>query len=313
MLPWQDVANTHLALCGEYQAAKQLGVLCMIQRIAVRILLEHKGRVLVLRRSDGRESILGKYELPGGRVFAGEQPEDTLRRYLRDDLGIHEDIRLSLNDALTYTDADDRGIQYAIFLYRAIIDDIKRSFTLSEHYDKYTWYNPDNFHIDKLTELTRLILRIKQVAPVPELVEDSTSLAMPTVYTDGGSRGNPGPSAGGYILLDKKGDLIRQGGQFIGVTTSDQAEYRAVRLGLAAALREGWNCIELRSDSSLVVNQLNGTHKVKEPELEEIFKSVKNLVRYFEKVKFVHIPREQNSLADGIVNKILDKIEQSKV
>lgn len=283
----------------------------MIQRIAVRLLLEHRGRLLVLRRADGRESILGKYELPGGRVMAGEQPEDALRRYLRDDLGVADDMTLSLNDALTYTDADDRGIQYAIFLYKAVLHDATRAFSLSSHYDKYVWYHADRFDAEKLTDLSRIILGVERASAKASFTDDSVSQAKCLIYTDGGSRGNPGPSATGFVLVNSAGDVVEQGGRFIGNTTNNQAEYQAVQMGMKAALARRWRIAECRIDSLLVVNQLNGLYKIKNPELEPLYQRVKEVAAQFEKIKFVHIPREQNRLADGMVNKVLDEAERN--
>ena len=89
----------------------------MKQRLSVRAIINDGGKALVLRRANGRPTILNKYELPGGKLAYNEQPEDALRRYLHDDAGLH--IQSSqLFDAVTYIDHDDRGIQYAVVVYR---------------------------------------------------------------------------------------------------------------------------------------------------------------------------------------------------
>lgn len=281
----------------------------MTQRIAVRILLERRQHPLLLRRAEGRQSILGKYELPGGRVELGEQPENAAQRYVRDDVGIVTGVLLQLVDVLTYSDADDRNIQYAVVIYRAVLTDEKRLITLSHRYDKYIWYQPSRVAADQLTGLTQYVL---DIAPSAAAVErPALHDTVPLLYTDGGSRGNPGPSAAGYILFDQAGEIVGQGGEYLGVTTNNQAEYQAVHIGLEAALARGWRTLECRLDSMLVVNQLNGVYKIKNRELWPVYDRVQELIARFEKVTFVHVPRQHNQLADGMVNKTLDAAQQA--
>src|SRR3990167_7939873 len=92
----------------------------MKQRISVRALIKSDNKILLLRRANGRDSILGKYELPGGKLAYGEQPEDTLRRYLHEDAGLHIQTA-ELFDAVTYIDRDDRDIQYAVIVYEVVL------------------------------------------------------------------------------------------------------------------------------------------------------------------------------------------------
>ena len=126
------------------------------------------------------------------------------------------------------------------------------------------------------------------------------------IYTDGGSRGNPGPSALGAVVGG------REYGEYLGVMTNNQAEYRAVVFALKKAKQligkkkaEEME-VEVRMDSELIVRQLNGEYKIKEPELQPLFVEVWNLRLDFKKVDFVHVPREQNKAADRMVNKALD-------
>lgn len=284
----------------------------MIQRIAVRLLLKRRGRPLLLRRSTGRESILGRYELPGGRVHEGEQPEDALRRYLREDMGVQEKLHFVLHDALTYIDDDDRGIQYAVIVYRCSCPS-EVDISLQQHYDKYVWYHGGRPEQKRLTGLTWAILGAVANKSRVAAADGATDQRLPVVYTDGGSRGNPGSSATGFVLFDEVGDVVEQGGSFLGVTTNNQAEYQAVREGLEAALRRGWRGVEFRIDSLLVVNQLNGVYKVKNRDLWPVHEHIKELMGKFERIRFVHVPRELNRLADGMVNRILDEHENSSV
>lgn len=280
----------------------------MIQRISVRICVSSGNRTLLVRRAEGRPSILGKYELPGGRVQEAEQPEDAARRHLVQNLGMSKSLQLQLDDAMTYVDSDDRTIQYAVIVYRAAVAKTKRSISLSPRYDKYVWYGSGRLEPGLITEVSQLILgAFSPIAPSqgqPQTISDRVDEGV-VVYTDGGSRGNPGPSAGGYVVMDGN-EVVDQGGEYLGITTNNQAEYHGVRLGLEAAVRLGVQSLEVRVDSMLVANQLNGIYKIKNRELWPVNERVRELVSQFKRVKFVHIPREMNQLADGMVNRTLD-------
>lgn len=126
------------------------------------------------------------------------------------------------------------------------------------------------------------------------------------LYSDGGSRGNPGPSASGYVLLDATGKIIKKGGEYLGITTSNQAEYQALKLGLEEALSLGHNTVSVYLDSLLVVNQMKGVFKVKNRDLWPIHQSIKEITKKFKDVTFKHVPRELNKMADKEVNEILD-------
>ncbi len=285
----------------------------MNQRIAVRAIIKQGNELLFIRRADGRVSILGKYELPGGKIGYGEQPEDALRRYLHEQVGIH--IKTAqLFDVVTYIDHDDRDIQYAIVVY--IVEPAKGHHTLrlSGNYDKYQWQVAGNIQQQTVTDLTQLLLGIIQQKEITDkdnhIVAKNTSSKSTDVdaivYTDGGSRGNPGPSASGYVVMNTHQEVITQGGEYLGITTNNQAEYHGVRLGLEKAQELGFSTIEFRLDSMLVVNQMNGVYTIKNRELWPIHERIRELMTHFAKVGFQHVPREFNQLADAEVNKILD-------
>ena len=285
----------------------------MKQRISVRAIIRDNSKVLLLKRSSGRESILGKLELPGGRVAYGEQPEDTLRRVLHTSARLHIQT-LQLYDAVTYIDRDDRDIQYMVAVYLVALAPGHHGVELSDEYNKYSWQSLSKIHHDEVTDLTSLLLGILQqeavtdelYSTVPSIDANSTSSKSTIVYSDGGSRGNPGPSAAGFVILNDRQEIMEQGGEYLGITTNSQAEYHGVRLGLERALELGLKRIDFRVDSMLVVNQMNGIYKVKNRELWPIYERIKQLVGKFESVRFSHVKREFNQLADGMVNKTLD-------
>lgn len=133
------------------------------------------------------------------------------------------------------------------------------------------------------------------------------------IYTDGGSRGNPGPAAIGVVIANEKGETIKSYGETIEPTTNNEAEYQAVVFALkkikALFGKEKIKDMEFefRLDSELVVQQLNHKFKIKEPGLQPLFLEIWNSLIDFGQVIFKHIPREQNSEADSLVNQALDK------
>ena len=218
----------------------------MKQRLSVRAIITQEDKVLVLKRANGRASILGNFELPGGKLAYGEQPEDALRRYLHDDAGVH--IKTAqLFDAVTYIDHDDRDIQYAVMVYIVSLADEARPIKLSGNYSKYRWQPMSEIQQDDTTDLTQLILGIvhqeelsdetlKSVAAND--VKDTSENSI-TIFTDGGSRGNPGPSAAGFVILNHRQEVIEEGGEYLGITTNNQAEYKASVARLELAKSEG--------------------------------------------------------------------------
>jgi ribonuclease HI len=132
------------------------------------------------------------------------------------------------------------------------------------------------------------------------------------IYTDGGSRGNPGQSACAYVICKMDNSVVEKSGYYLGVATNNQAEYYGFKKGLERARDLGIDKITLHSDSQLVVNQMKGAYKVKNQELAPLYAEVKALADSFEKIEFVYVPREYNKEADREVNRILDEQERAK-
>lgn len=127
------------------------------------------------------------------------------------------------------------------------------------------------------------------------------------LFTDGGSRGNPGQAAIGCVLEDpSKGETLREHYETIGIQTNNVAEYRALIEGLRIALKYHPNHLKAFMDSELIVKQLNGEYKVKMESLRVFFDEIQELRLEFPLVEFTHIPREDNYRADALVNKALD-------
>jgi ribonuclease HI len=127
------------------------------------------------------------------------------------------------------------------------------------------------------------------------------------LHTDGGARGNPGPAGIGAVLkIGEKEHLYKK---YIGEATNNQAEYRALLLGLEKAAEEGIGEIACYLDSELVVKQMRREYRVKDKDLAVLFVKVWNLMSKFKKVSFHHVRREQNKLADKLVNEAIDNRE----
>jgi ribonuclease HI len=139
------------------------------------------------------------------------------------------------------------------------------------------------------------------------------------IYTDGGSRGNPGPAAIGVAFCNEKGETFKKYSQFLGENlTNNEAEYKAVIFALkkfkqlfGKKLAKNSE-IELRTDSEFLVKQLKGEYKVKEAKIQTLFLKVWNLRLDFKKLKFKVISREKNKTADSLVNEALDKEARSQ-
>lgn len=150
------------------------------------------------------------------------------------------------------------------------------------------------------------------VAVSVNVEKNTTYITEVQLYTDGGSRGNPGPSASGFVVLDMGGKVLHREGKYLGITTNNQAEYQALKLGLEKVLHTFQSqTVHVYMDSQLVVNQMKRIFKVRNRDLWPIHDSVVSLLPKFKRVTFDHIPRELNKLADAEVNKCLDTQAQN--
>jgi phosphoribosylglycinamide formyltransferase-1 len=125
-------------------------------------------------------------------------------------------------------------------------------------------------------------------------------------YTDGASRGNPGPAAAGFILTDPQGTQLQAKASFLGRTTNNIAEYTAVVKALEAARHIGAKQVRLFSDSELLVKQINGQYKVKSEQIKPLFRQTFDLLNEFQSWKVRHVSREKNEQADKLVNRALN-------
>ncbi len=126
------------------------------------------------------------------------------------------------------------------------------------------------------------------------------------LFTDGGARGNPGPAAYGFVLEDAEGNVLAAHGEAIGIATNNVAEYSALIAGLERALELSLRDVEVVSDSELMVKQMRGEYKVKNAALKELSLRAARLAQAVGGVRYTAVRREQNKLADQLVNDALD-------
>ena len=127
------------------------------------------------------------------------------------------------------------------------------------------------------------------------------------LYTDGACRGNPGQGGAGAVLVDDKGEVVATVRRSLGHCTNNIAEYRALIFGLEEALRKRYGRLNIFLDSELLVNQINGSYKVKNQTLKELMVEVRRLLSYFDSYSVRHIDRGQNHIADKLANEAIDE------
>lgn len=147
-------------------------------------------------------------------------------------------------------------------------------------------------------------------APVEPPRADGAAKGRPVLFTDGASRGNPGPAAAGaalYLGQDKVGEVSA----YLGRMTNNQAEYRALLLGLEKTLNLGFSEVSIRSDSQLMVRQIEGAYKVRDAGLKPLYDKAMALLKRFGGYDILHIGRGLNNEADGLANRALDNRQRA--
>jgi len=281
----------------------------MKQKIVVRAIIRDKhGKTLFLRRKNGRSSIDGKFELPGGKMISGEQPINAMKRTIKYHTGLITDT-VQLFDTITYVDPDNRRLEYLFVVYLVSLKQDNKEITLDNGYDKYIWKKKSELQQNIVTDSTKIILGLNELA---NSIKEDGNLNKFIVYTDGGSRGNPGPSAAGYVVVDRNEDVVVDGGRYLGFQNNSYAECAAILLALSKAYSMRLLNVELRSDSLEIVNQINGINNKLNPELIPLLDRINILKKRFKKIRIIQIRRDFNMLADGVVNRILDEYKNKQ-
>ncbi len=278
----------------------------MKQRIRVAALIRNKGGVLLMKRSQGRIDGEPVWELPTGKIKFGEQPEEAIGRALEEFLGIKQTEQSVLRDVTTFV--APQGASQLSNLY--IIYDIKLADETKieprERYSAYKYIDPVEVRNFCMDGASLAVLEIEErIDGVKSNYKEVANSA--TVYVDGCSRGNPGPSGVGYHIVGENGEILATGGEFIGFATSRIAEYYALKAGIEQALALGLKSARFVGDNLMMINQMNGVYKIKNRDLMPIYDDIQELLKQFEACAFVHVLREQNKEADRQANLAVDQ------
>ena len=292
----------------------------MKQRIRVSAICKKDGDILLLKRSGGRiDGAEVDFELPTGKIIFGEQPEEAMARVLYEHTGV-QTASLQLMDVVAFTSLEGSSQLGSLYIiYEIKLDDDTPVKITSERYSAYKWTpltETSNYPLDEATMMVLQITASKGVEVHSKLrrIGDNEPVLpasdAATIYTDGGSRGNPGPSGIGYYIVGADGREIKRGGEFLGMSNSRLAEYYALKEGLEQAIELGLRRVNFMSDSLMMVNQLNGVYQVKNMDLMQVYSDVLGLLSKLDSYSFTHIPREQNKEADAEVNRVIDENTQ---
>ena len=164
---------------------------------------------------------------------------------------------------------------------------------------------------DTSTQDIRALLldRKPELPPAPSTLHKEPTQEKLTdcrLYTDGASRGNPGPAGAGAVILDETGHELLTEAEYLGTCTNNAAEYQALILGLQSARDLGCARLHVFLDSELIVRQVTGKYKVKNATLKPLFVQVQKLLKEFQGYTIAHVPREENKRADQLANQGID-------
>lgn len=278
----------------------------MNQSVTIKLVVKHNQAVLLHKQSTEQMSI------PGGTLPAGVSPQEFISGVLAKmgELQFASARPLTVISRLLPNDSTQDIV---------IVFDVNISTTEKQIEPRlqngYEWQKLCNLQPESVDEITREVLQVPSLSHAQrpanqtaiDVVTTTKSYHEIIIHTDGGSRGNPGPSAAGFVVLTPDGTIIDKGGAYLGITTNNQAEYQAVKLGLEKAHQLGARLVNFRLDSLLVVNQMLGLYQIKNRDLWPIYSKIKELMQAFDNVTFQHVKREFNSEADALVNKTLDE------
>ena len=287
----------------------------MKQKIRIAGMIRKADHFLVLKGNSGRAFNPPVWELPVCKIRFGEQPEEAITRLVDEELSLNVK-KVKIRDVITFTEYMDNSKVYSLYIiYDIDIEDNENTrVQLSDKYSAYKFlgFSDDVFAGLSFDEASAAVLGIelgkignKQVGDVTVGLRGVVN--GPIIYTDGGSRGNPGPSGIGYVIYNEEGQELKRGGEFIGFATSRVAEYYALKEGCEQAIELGFKTVRFVSDNLMMVNQMNGIYQVKNNDILPIYNDINKLIQKFDAVAFTHVKRERNTIADREANKAIDR------
>lgn len=287
----------------------------MKQRIRVVAIIRNGDGVLVFKKRRGRSEAPVFWELPTGKIAFGEQPEEAMARTLEEYAGLSA-ISLKIKDVVTFLapeGASQLSNLYIVYEVSVMGKDGIRPVP-NERYSAYKFLKDHNGGGIRLDEASATVLDIEDERGHEHYsVNSSRGVAnSATVYVDGASRGNPGSAGTGFYIVGDDGQMIKRGGKFIGFATSRVAEYYALKDGILQAIDLGLKSVRFVSDSLMVVNQMNGIFTIKNSDIMPIYHDIQDLLKQFDVVAFMHVPRSQNSAADKEANLAIDRMLKNR-
>ena len=273
----------------------------MKQRIRVVGLVRREGEILLLKKARGRSEFLSKWGLLTGKIDFGEQPEEAMNRALQQYLGLSAE-KMKLSDVVTFLAMDGASRASNLYIVYEVELAVNARPELLEKYVAYKFVKDLDKFNDILEPYSAEVLEI-EVGLQKIKYREAVHGAM--VFVDGASKGNPGPSGIGYQIIGEDGKEIKRGGEFIGFATSRVAEYYAMKEGIEQALELGIKNVRFVGDNLMMINQLKGLYKVKNSDLMQIYNDVQGMLAGFESCAFIHVNREQNTVADAEANKAI--------
>lgn len=277
----------------------------MKQRIRVVGIIQQGEEVLIMKRALGRTDGTPVWELPTGKINFGEQPEESIDRILDEYLGVEVTKQTRLQDVVTFMAPQGSSQLSNLYIIYTVALSEGIKINPRERYTAYKYIKPEEMGNHCLDEASAIVLGMEGHTPVGVNYKEVANSA--TVYVDGSSHGNPGPSGVGYYIVGENGQLLAEGGEFVGFATSRMAEYYALKTGCLKALELGLESVRFVSDSLMMVNQMNGVYKVKNGDIVAIYEDVQELASRFEACAFMHVAREQNMRADAQANLAIER------
>lgn len=284
----------------------------MKQRIRVVGIVKDGDSILLLKKAQNRAEEVPAWEILTGKIRFGEQPEEALARSFYEYLGV-EVTSLKLRDVVTFIGLSGSSQMENLYIvFEVTLPEMAKLMPM-ERYTAFKYLKKTELATVRLEDATMSVIDIVSghkreainMKPTDAIDDPRGAANGAMVYVDGGSRGNPGPAAVGYVVLGPDGKVIKRGGEFIGFATSRVTEYYAMKEGVEQAIELGLKRVRFVGDNLMMINQLKGVYQVKSKDLIPIYNDIQKLLKEFEAVSFTHVKRSQNMEADGEADKAL--------
>ncbi len=281
----------------------------MKQRIRVVGMVRRDDGILIAKKKQGRLDGEPVWELLTGKIKFGEQPEEAMDRVLEEYLGVEVTKQTKLHDVVTFMAPFSSALGASqlsnLYIVYNIILNEGMKLEAKERYSAYKFIKPEEAANYRLDEASLIVLEMEERVGAQTNYKDVANSA--TVYVDGSSRGNPGPSGIGYRIVGEHGQVLEEGGEFIGFATARMAEYYALKRGCERALGLGLKNVRFVGDNLMMINQMKGIYKVKNRDILPIYDDIREMLQNFEACAFMHVAREQNMAADRQANLAIDR------